>query len=1039
MKNRIKSFFCWLISVALLITGVPFFTTQATAATASLQFNADGKFRVMQVTDIQSDQNVNSRIISVLTAAIARYNPDLVVFTGDNIKGSISAANFRTSVDKFLAPIINSNTKFAVTFGNHDAESSIIGNPGSKTEQYEYYATKGGNLFINHDVVELTGVGNGVIPIYPHGQTGGTPAYQIYLMDSNDTPSAGSYDCPYTDQIDYYVQRSLQYPDVPSLWFMHIIVPDIYDLMIKDNNGKKGGALPYSLDKWALNPSYINWERSSSNVYDDIFREGPCPANFNIYTSAAHRSSSSYGSKTLYEAWRDYGNMKGAYFGHDHLNEFTLTTPDGIDLGYGDSTGLVFGYKDDDPGVSIYELNIDGSYTNEFSAESDLAKVMISFDANGGTGTMKSQLVNKYAMVNLNLNTGITKPGYHFIGWNTKADGTGLFVEDGGTVNSGSADFTLYAVWQKRTEITFDANGGTGGYGPVSLVAGASLTPPEVTKTGYTFTGWSPHVPPVVPDTNTVYVAQWSINSYTMTFDANGGEGGISQTLEYNSSLTAPIVTREGYTFAGWQPSVPERVPAQDSTYTAIWNINSYTAVFDPDGGTGGGSFLVNFGEPLEAPTVNKENYTFVGWEPVVPPTMPARNMTFTAKWNANTFNVVFDAAGGDGGCELQVPYNSTLTLPTVTRYGYEFVGWYPQVPEFMPAEELYFTAVWEPVMFAYTFDPGGGTGGRSGMFYLWDSLEDCAPVVTRPGYTFVGWEPEIPDPPPAHQVYFTAQWVANDYLITFDANGGEGGYSTVMKCGSELIAPTLVRTGYTFVGWEPAVPPTVPGEDTTFVAQWAVIRYRITFDANGGEGGTVEFLRQGTPIVPPVVTRAGHEFLEWTPDVDDYVGTTDLTYTALWKPLPPSIIPRENSTTVIDYQESYIYGLRSGLTKTAFEKNFVLVSGYGRLEYETASGLLGTGSKVNFIDNSTNEILQSFTVIIYGDVNGDGNIDDGDGAQITDYEFGYYSWGADSEKYLAGDLNGDGCLDAMDSSIVTDVLNYMLCIDQTTGSAYPY
>ena len=61
------------------------------------------------------------------------------------------------------------------------------------------------------------------------------------------------------------------------------------------------------------------------------------------------------------------------------------------------------------------------------------------------------------------------------------------------------------------------------------------------------------------------------MNQYTITFDANGGEGGITRELDYGSALNAPNVTRTGYTFNGWEPNVPASVPLGGATYTAQW------------------------------------------------------------------------------------------------------------------------------------------------------------------------------------------------------------------------------------------------------------------------------------------------------------------------------------------------------------------------------------------------------------------------------------------------------------------------------------
>ena len=101
-----------------------------------------------------------------------------------------------------------------------------------------------------------------------------------------------------------------------------------------------------------------------------------------------------------------------------------------------------------------------------------------------------------------------------------------------------------------------------------------------------------------------------------MTFDANEGMGGWSRSLDYDSAIVAPTVSRTGYTFKGWSPSVASVVPARDVTYTAQWEINKYTVSFDANGGTYGmESTVVEYGTTVgQLPIPTRTNATFVGW-----------------------------------------------------------------------------------------------------------------------------------------------------------------------------------------------------------------------------------------------------------------------------------------------------------------------------------------------------------------------------------------------------------------------------------------
>ena len=121
------------------------------------------------------------------------------------------------------------------------------------------------------------------------------------------------------------------------------------------------------------------------------------------------------------------------------------------------------------------------------------------------------------------------------------------------------------------------------------------------------------------------------------------------------------------------------------------------------------------------------------------------------------------------------------------------------------------------------------------------------------------------------------------DQIVVFDANGGEGGSSNVICRGDRIIAPTVSRSGYTFKSWSPEVAETVPAEDVTYTAQWEVNKYTMCFDANGGDGGTVVTLDYGTPIIAPEVTRDGYIFKGWAPNIET-VPDHDVTFVAQWE-----------------------------------------------------------------------------------------------------------------------------------------------------------
>jgi len=97
------------------------------------------------------------------------------------------------------------------------------------------------------------------------------------------------------------------------------------------------------------------------------------------------------------------------------------------------------------------------------------------------------------------------------------------------------------------------------------------VAPCAMERTGYTFDGWQPAIPQTVPASNVTCTAMWTPIEYTMTFDANGGEGGTSGEQAFETPLVAPKVTRGNWIFLGWKPELPQTVPASNATYKAQW------------------------------------------------------------------------------------------------------------------------------------------------------------------------------------------------------------------------------------------------------------------------------------------------------------------------------------------------------------------------------------------------------------------------------------------------------------------------------------
>ena len=171
--------------------------------------------------------------------------------------------------------------------------------------------------------------------------------------------------------------------------------------------------------------------------------------------------------------------------------------------------------------------------------------------------------------------------------------------------------------------------------------------PADPTKEGYTFIGWYNgesewnFETPVTE--NLTLTAKWQINRYTITFDTAGGSEVAPITQDYGTTITAPAnPAKTGYTFAGWDKTIPSTMPAEDMTITAQWQVNQYTITFKPENGGQDIVIKQDYGTAITAPAnPTKTGYTFAGWDKTIPTTMPAGDMTITARWTENRVIVI--------------------------------------------------------------------------------------------------------------------------------------------------------------------------------------------------------------------------------------------------------------------------------------------------------------------------------------------------------------------------------------------------------------
>ncbi len=459
----IKKIFSVILSAALILSCFAF---SASAANGDeLRFGSDGKFKIVVFADTQDDETPQKKMIQYMGQALDREQPDLVVFTGDNVHVQ-TEEKFVRGATALMQPLIERDIPYAYTFGNHDAEYI------SKPFMHSVYMTLGRCLTYNADD-SIYGYGNCNIPIYSSDGSDDI-AFNLWIIDSNMYPaSGGGYDNVHSDQINWFTRtdQALEAQEghkVNSLVFQHICLPEIYNCLTKAGLFASGTTKTYGGKKYKLE---LN---SSASGY---LGEFPCPpdTNSNEFTALKNR-----------------GDVIGVVTGHDHANSF-VGTYNGID--FIQMPGMTFqSYGDDNArGYGVIELN--ESNTSTYSSHTvryidayeevpldyseTNSELYRSFDGttyisdikcaqNSSESDAKKEITSAgYTVIDSDLNKGAGGQ-YIYMGYKTTTNYADAikdlrFYSDGGDFGGNTETFNINGVPCTYTFDKTDLNKGSGG------------------------------------------------------------------------------------------------------------------------------------------------------------------------------------------------------------------------------------------------------------------------------------------------------------------------------------------------------------------------------------------------------------------------------------------------------------------------------------------------------------------------------------------------------------------------------------------------
>ena len=382
----------------------------------------------------------------------------------------------------------------------------------------------------------------------------------------------------------------------------------------------------------------------------------------------------------------------------------------------------------------------------EYTAHWSINQYTATFDVNGGTAIDPTTITSDYNVAFGNL-PETSRTGYDLDGWYTEQTGGDKISN---TTTMPAEDHTYYAHWTIQTfNISYDLNGGElaqGASNPDTYTyESADINLAKPSREGYTFLGWSGT--DLIDNTEDVtiahnslgdrsYKAEFQINEYTATFDANAGETANPETItkNYNEELgNLPETSRLGYEFLGWftdatngdEITSATKMPAGNVTYYAHWEIITYAIEYDLGGEDMDSAPTNDTSNPtsytvedaditLKAATPGDTWHYFVGWaldrdtedgltDNFVIDTAEAKNIKVYAIFQANPYTVTLDPGNGDDEIVKTVRGDQEIgELPTPERAGYEFLGWFvgdKQIDEhFHPRSDSIAVARWEEI-----------------------------------------------------------------------------------------------------------------------------------------------------------------------------------------------------------------------------------------------------------------------------------------------------------------------------------------------------
>ena len=627
----------------------------------------------------------------------------------------------------------------------------------------------------------------------------------------------------------------------------------------------------------------------------------------------------------------------------------------------------------------------------------------------------------------------VANEGYTFVNW-TK---NGTIVSTSNNYNVMVHENAAYVANFQANSYTITANANPTAGGTITGAGahnyGTTCTLTATANTGYTFVNWTKDGTQVSTNAtysftvtgNATYVANFQINSYTITTSADPAGGGTisgAGTYNYGDICSLSVTTNPGYTFVNWTKNgtIVATAPNynvtvyEDATYVAHFNVNGYeiTATANPTaGGTVSGGGVFNYGASCTLTATANTGYTFQNWTKngTVVSTSASFNFTVTetaayvANFQINSYTITANANPSAGGTVTgggSYNYGTNCTLTATANTGYTFVNWTKNGTQVSTSPNYSFDVTENATYIAnfqinnYTITASanpsvGGTVSGGGSYNYGAICSLSATAAT--GYTFVNWTKNgtIVATSPNYNVtvYEDATYIANfqlnSYTISASANpsiggtvSGGGTYNHGESC--TLIASPA--TDYLFSNWTKNGTVVSTSASYTFtvteagayVANFVPNTHIITLSANPSSGGTLTGAGEydhGASCTITATPRNGYTFLKWTKDGTQvstnpsytFTVTTDATYVAHFQINTYQITATANPTDGGTVAGAGTYNHGQMCTLTATP-----AAGYTFANWSKDGSVVSANASYSFVVTEAGAYVANFTPNMY-------------------------------------------------------------------------